>query len=440
MKKISKIGLVIALVLMPLLSLQQVFAASFNVSTKDNQNGSMTLSVSGNVVGALNVSVAGQSANLAIRTLGGSDSVQFKTGVGTFKVVVKAVSLSDANYNIIEGETITKTVTVTQKSTQAEKPSQSIPSSNPTPPTSTPQSEVQLSKENDLSSLTISQGKLSPEFKASETTYKVELTSDVKTITINAKTKDSKAKVSGTGEKELKIGENNFIISVKAENGSKKTYTVSVYVTEKPKVYLKMDSKNLGVLNDFSKVDIPKGFEKTTIERDGEMLTGLKSDTLGITLLYLQNEKRENTFYIYENDMVTREYQTVSVQGQTYICIDFEKDMKGIEGLSTGEVKIGEISIPCWRYDDNRLENYSIVYLMNQTGEKCLYSYELTEGTLQKYTSIETDESDTLVYILSGTSVILLICVVSLGIAHYRFKKKSIATVKEYYEKRSKSE
>ncbi|MFR1171228.1 MAG: cadherin-like beta sandwich domain-containing protein, partial [Coprobacillus cateniformis] len=118
-------------------------------------------------------------------------------------------------------------------------------------------------------------------------------------ITINAKAKDSKASVSGTGEHELKVGENNFVITVKAENGSKKTYTISVYVTEKPSVFLKMGDQNLGVLNDYSKVDVPKGFEKTKITIDGNEISALKNDTLGLTVVYLQNETQGTGFYIY---------------------------------------------------------------------------------------------------------------------------------------------
>ena len=39
-------------------------------------------------------------------------------------------------------------------------------------------------------------------------------------IKIDAKAKDSKAKVSGTGEKNLKVGKNTFVVKCTAENGS----------------------------------------------------------------------------------------------------------------------------------------------------------------------------------------------------------------------------
>ena len=90
------------------------------MSVTNNGNGSCTVTVSGNVVGGLQIEVAGQSKNVGIETLGGSASASFQTGAGTYTVTVTAISLSDADYNIYEGETVTKTVTVTEPSQSEE--------------------------------------------------------------------------------------------------------------------------------------------------------------------------------------------------------------------------------------------------------------------------------------------------------------------------------
>lgn len=59
----------------------------------------------------------------------------------------------------------------------------------------------------------------------------------------------------------------------------------------------------------------------------------------------------------------------------------------------------------CWTFEDQEHANYSVVYLMNDAGEKNLYSYESTEGTLQKYVpSIEKNEMGMITYIFIGTS------------------------------------
>src|SRR5699024_10695990 len=106
--------------------------------------------------------------------------------------------------------------------TSSNSSSSSSSSSSSNESTTTQEPEVKKSSEKNLSSLSVSEGTLSPKFSAGTTTYKVDLTSETESLTISAKAKDSKASVSGTGEKELKIGENNFTVTVKAEDGSKK--------------------------------------------------------------------------------------------------------------------------------------------------------------------------------------------------------------------------
>ena len=87
---------------------------------------------------------------------------------------------------------------------------------------------VKYSTNNNLKSLSVSAGSLSPNFSSGTTNYSVSVGEDVSSININAEAEDGTAKVSGTGNKSLKYGSNKFNISVKAENGSTKTYTIDV--------------------------------------------------------------------------------------------------------------------------------------------------------------------------------------------------------------------
>lgn len=65
-------------------------------------------------------------------------------------------------------------------------------------------------------------------FKPGTLNYNVNVPNDVSSIEVYAKAKSAKATVSGTGKKTLKEGKNNFPVTVTAEDGTKKTYTVSV--------------------------------------------------------------------------------------------------------------------------------------------------------------------------------------------------------------------
>lgn len=448
MKKIGKIILTILLVpLICFFTITESYAASFSLSVQNNGNGSLTVTVSSSThAGGLSVSAGGKSGTLAIRTIGSSDSTTLQTGAGTFTVTVTALSLSDANYNLVEGETISRTVTVTDKSSSSSSSSSSgsssssSSSSNSSSSTTTTvqEPEVKKSSEKNLSSLSVSEGTLSPKFSAGTTTYKVDLTNEVKKLTISAKAKDSKAKVSGTGEKELKIGENNFTVTVTAEDGSKKTYTISVYVTEKPTQFVKLGDQSLGILNDLSKVDVPKGFEKTTIKIDDKDVTALQNKDLGLTLLYLQTEDEKTGFYIYDvdNNKVLRQYQTLTVNGKTYVIMDAPENLEEVQGLEKSTIKIGDLEMNGWKFNEETLSHYTLVYLMNDAGESGLYTYEDTEGTLQKYTPVE-EKDNTLTYVFIGTTVVFALSTAVVGYMYFNFKKKSISAIKDYYDKKN---
>ena len=99
------------------------------------------------------------------------------------------------------------------------KPSASFKTVNVSAPPST---------NNNLTSLSVSAGSLSPSFNANQTSYTVNVNNDVSSINITASLADSKASISGVGQKNLNYGDNNFPIVVTAEDGSKKTYNVNV--------------------------------------------------------------------------------------------------------------------------------------------------------------------------------------------------------------------
>lgn len=92
----------------------------------------------------------------------------------------------------------------------------------------TPSAKPSGSGNNLLSSLVIAGYDLNKKFRSSITDYSINVGSTVKSVTVDAKPQDSNAKVSISGNGQLKSGKNNITIVVTAENGSKKKYVVSV--------------------------------------------------------------------------------------------------------------------------------------------------------------------------------------------------------------------
>ena len=97
----------------------------------------------------------------------------------------------------------------------------------------TTKTEQSKSSNNYLSGITLGTGTLSPEFYRETYEYTVEFDDtvnlyDLKEIEISATAEDSRATVKGAGTIQLNEGENNIALTVTAENGSERTYTVKV--------------------------------------------------------------------------------------------------------------------------------------------------------------------------------------------------------------------
>ena len=91
-----------------------------------------------------------------------------------------------------------------------------------------------LSSNANLSSLSVSEGTLSPSFSAGTTSYSIgEVDFSVSKLNISYRTEDSKATVSISGNN-LAVGANTVSVVVKAENGTTKTYKIQVTRKQDP--------------------------------------------------------------------------------------------------------------------------------------------------------------------------------------------------------------
>ncbi len=79
-----------------------------------------------------------------------------------------------------------------------------------------------------LKSLSVSGYNLTPTFSMYETSYSLIVPNNVSSITISAQAASSTTTVSGTGTKNLIVGTNAITVTTKAQNGSTRTYTISV--------------------------------------------------------------------------------------------------------------------------------------------------------------------------------------------------------------------
>lgn len=249
--------------------------------------------------------------------------------------------------------------------------------------------EKKLSSNANLASLSISQGTLSPKFSASKTEYTVNLNGDISSIKVNATAADSKAIVYGTGTKTLKPGKNTISISVAAEDGSTKEYTVTVNVDETPLVFVNYNGAKLGFVRSLDGVDKPaKSFEAVKIKVDGKEVKAWKSNLLKKTVVYLQDDKtKEKNYYIYntETNAVESILRPMALLGNNVFVVDVPKNLQTREGMKFTTVKIDKYELNGWTFNDAAFQNYALIYVMDEKGSMVYYQYEATEKTLQLY-------------------------------------------------------
>lgn len=89
-----------------------------------------------------------------------------------------------------------------------------------------------------LKTLQVEGNSLTPAFEAERTVYTVNVAKEVEKVVIKAEARNPECELSGDlGEKALKLGENNFFITVKsADETVEKSYTIRVYRAEKSAV------------------------------------------------------------------------------------------------------------------------------------------------------------------------------------------------------------
>ena len=348
-----------------------------------------TVSASG---GAGNVSVSG-AANGTYWLENSSQSFTVTASAEGTLTVSASGTLGD--FNTEEDVTVSGSASVQVVARPTETPKNETPQKQETQkPEEKKQEEKKLSSNANLASLSISQGTLSPKFSASKTQYTVNLNGDVSSIKVNATTADSKAVVYGTGTKSLKPGKNTISVSVAAEDGSTKEYTITVNVDETPLVYVSYNGAKLGFVRSLDGVDKPaKSFEAVKIKVDGKEVKAWKSNLLKKTVVYLQDDKtKEKNYYIYNTDTNTVEtmLRPMALLGNNVFVVDVPKNLQTREGMNFTTVKIDNYELNGWTFKDTAFENYALIYVMDEKGNMVYYQYEATEKTLQLYSGAAT--------------------------------------------------
>lgn len=339
------------------------------------------------------------------------------TGTGTIKVSISG-NVSDRNF-VRQNISGTATVNVVANST----------------PTPQPVVKDNRSGNNNLKSLSVEGYEISPKFDSSKKEYTLNLTYDITKIKIKAEKEHNKASISGdTGEKEVKVGDNNFSITVKAENGNTKTYKLKVIVDSKP-IKVTIDGKEYTVIK--KKEELPElkiEHEDTELNIEEQNVPAYRIDKIGYILIGLQDSEKNINLYkfiSYKNHEKPDEYHLfkyIEISNGYFLPIEFPKD-KIPANYSKYEEEINGIKVTVYKL--NKSSKYSLIYGTNiLTGNINIYRYDSNEKTIQIYEREEAKDLEELIengkklVLILGGVILFLIILTTIGFSRKPKTKK----------------
>ena len=268
---------------------------------------------------------------------------------------------------------------------------------------------------NNLGSLSISPGTLSPGFSAGTTSYRASVSNSTTSVAVSARAADSKAKVAVWGNTGLDVGNNTVTVQVTAENGSKKTYTITVNraagstggntggsapapddtpspsptATPEPQVTVTLpDDTRLPASTQLPEgVTLPKGFESSQLEVEGQTLPTAVHKEGGLVAVYLAGDETHPAGFYFYNEK-TRQVQAmtpVPMATGKLTLLDLPQELVIPEGYTSTLMELGGQQHTLLVPDQVEEPNHYIVYALDQEGKLGLYLYDVEQKSFQRY-------------------------------------------------------
>ena len=252
-----------------------------------------------------------------------------------------------------------------------------------------------------LKSLSISNGTLTPGFSTGRTSYTAKVKYEVTTCKVYATATDAKATVAVGGKEALAVGKNTRTVTVTAQNGTQKTYTIVITRlkegeeldgetkpednTDEPEKSTVIDGVKYLLATDLSGFTLPNGFKATTAKHDGAEVAVAQDTDANYTVYYLKGENSESYQpYTLESDGKTfKKLKFATFGNNTYIFADIPEGKTVPEGFYQSSVKIGDFDIPAYKSPDEGLTDFYYTYCFFEKNF-AMYRYDSRENVLQR--------------------------------------------------------
>lgn len=288
--------------------------------------------------------------------------------------------------------------------------------------------EASYSKNNNLASLGVEGFTLTPEFNANTLEYSVIVPEDTKEVNLTGTVQDKKASITGIGVQQVNQGNNKFLVTVKAENGSEKTYTINVDVKDENPIEVTVGDKKYTVVKIKENLPIASLYNEYSIKINEFDIPAYKNDYTGLVLVGLKDTDGNISLFIYDDE--NNSYKEYNELKSSQITIYPLKPEEDVEGYKKGNVKIQDIDVEGFYLNED--SDFFVIYGVNvETGDKGFYMYDKKMQTLIKYndelSSLLSEKIKLYTYIIIGfisLSVVMLIIIIVLVCKKGKKKKR----------------
>ena len=258
-----------------------------------------------------------------------------------------------------------------------------------------------LSSNANLKSLVVSSGTLTPSFSKNVTSYTVTINNNVTEFGVTPQVEDSKAKYTISGSTAMKVGVNKRSVTVTAENGATKTYTITIYRLDENgnkvdgttppattgSIEVTADNVTMYIEQNFATDSIPGGFTMNVYNYNGTEVPCIVAQD--VTALYLKSaDGTAGGFYVLSKEGAFSKLNIITIGGSNYFLMPAPQDSIPA-GYKLIDISIADQNVPAYQSEDTTLSDFVLIYAMGQGQYTGFYRYDTVESTMQRALGIE---------------------------------------------------
>lgn len=304
-------------------------------------------------------------------------------------------------------------------------------------------SEAPVSADNNLKNLTVyvedengntTNGWFWPAFNKDTTQYYLNVDGNAKKLAITANANSATSTVS-LNNPELVVGNNNINITVKAQDGSTKTYVIAVTKAERetesesqtesknPDEKVTIGNKTYTITDYNNEMTLPEGYEIVDYDYKGNNIKVLKGLGTGLIIVAFVDDTSNIKSFVYDETADDfYKFITANVKSAQYVLVDMPSVVEDINipaNYTLSSINYDNSALVAYVSGDSKIY---IVSAVDCNGKKGLYYLDSENNTIMRYfenenainTNTNTNnnsDSDELYKVKTQSRIILIISV-----------------------------